>query len=112
MIKGGVVMALAEVSVIPIGTPTSSIGDWIAEAVKVLEKEGAKYELSPMGTLIEGKASDIFTLVRKMHEGALKKGINRVVTTLIIDDRRDKEVTMKSKVAAVKKRLKDSAKSK
>jgi uncharacterized protein YqgV (UPF0045/DUF77 family) len=47
-----------------------------------------------------------------MHEGALKKGINRVVTTLIIDDRRDKEVTMKSKVAAVKKRLKDSAKSK
>jgi uncharacterized protein (TIGR00106 family) len=103
-------MALAEVSVIPIGTPTSSIGDWIAEAVKVLEKEGAKYEISPMGTLIEGEASDIFTFVRKMHEAALRKGIRRVVTTLMVDDRRDKEVTMKSKVAAVKKRLKASSK--
>ncbi|MCI0453561.1 MAG: MTH1187 family thiamine-binding protein [Candidatus Dadabacteria bacterium] len=103
-------MALAEVSVIPIGTPTSSIGDWIAEAVKVLEKEGAKYEISPMGTLIEGEASDIFTFVRKMHEAALKRGMRRVVTMLIIDDRRDKEVTMKSKVAAVKKRLKASSK--
>lgn len=105
-------MALAEVNVIPIGTPTSSIGDWIAEAVRVLEKEGTKYELSPMGTLIEGKASDILALVRKMHEAAFKKGINRVVTTVIIDDRRDKEVTMKSKVASVKKRLRASVKSK
>jgi uncharacterized protein (TIGR00106 family) len=105
-------MALAEVNVIPIGTPTSSIGDWIAEAVRVLEKEGMKYELSPMGTLVEGKTSDILALVRKMHEAALKKGINRVVTTVMIDDRRDKEVTMKSKVAAVKKRLRASVKSK
>ncbi|HEY7535452.1 MAG TPA: MTH1187 family thiamine-binding protein [Thermodesulfobacteriota bacterium] len=105
-------MALAEVSVIPIGTPTSSIGDWIAEAVKVLQKEGVTYELSPMGTLIEGKTSEIFTIVRKMHEAVLKKGINRVVTTLVIDDRRDKEVTMKSKVESVKKRLKTPTKSK
>jgi uncharacterized protein YqgV (UPF0045/DUF77 family) len=32
-------------------------------------------------------------------------GITRVVTTVTIDDRRDKSVTMKSKVASVKKRL-------
>jgi len=31
-------MALAEISIIPIGTPTPSIGDWIAESVKILEK--------------------------------------------------------------------------
>lgn len=105
-------MALAEVNVIPIGTPTSSIGDWIAEAVRVLEKEGTKYELSPMGTLVEGGASDILALVRKMHEAAFKKGIKRVVTTVIIDDRRDKEVTMKTKVASVKKRLRASARPK
>ncbi len=101
-------MALAEISVIPIGTPTPSIGDWIAEAVKVLEKSGIKYELSPMGTLIEGKASDIFRIAGKMHESALRKGIKRVVTTLVIDDRRDKEVTMRSKVASVRRRLKVS----
>ena len=45
-----------------------------------------------------------------MHSASFKKGIKRVVTTIIIDDRRDKEVTMKSKVASVKKRLRKSAK--
>ncbi|MFQ5787066.1 MAG: MTH1187 family thiamine-binding protein [Thermodesulfobacteriota bacterium] len=98
-------MALAEISVIPIGTTTSSIGDWIAEAVKVLEDEEVNYELSPMGTLIEGNIEDIFRVVGKMHESAFSKGINRVLTMFTIDDRRDEEVTMKGKVASVKKRL-------
>ena len=105
-------MALAEISVIPIGTPTSSIGDWIAESVRVLRKEKINYEVSPMGTLIEGKASDILRVAGKMHESALKKGVKRVVTTLVIDDRRDKEITMKSKVASVKKRLRTYSKPK
>jgi uncharacterized protein (TIGR00106 family) len=104
-------MALAEISVIPIGTPTTSVGDWIAEAVKVLQKEGIKYEISPMGTIIEGRVSIIFSAVRKMHEAALKKGISRVVTTIRIDDRRDKEVTMKNRIASVKKRLKRTTRS-
>jgi len=105
-------MALAEISVIPIGTPTTSIGDWIAESVRVLQNEKVNYEVSPMGTLIEGKISDILRVAGRMHESALQKGIKRVVTTLVIDDRRDKQVTMKSKVASVKKRLRARAKSK
>ena len=104
-------MALAEISVIPIGTPTTSIGDWIAESVRVLQNEKVNYEVSPMGTLIEGKISDILRVAGRMHDSALRKGINRVVTTLVIDDRRDKQVTMKSKVASVKKRLRARAKS-
>ena len=106
-------MALAEISVVPLGTPTSSIGDWIAEAVKIAaENRSVRYEVSSMGTLIEGKTSDILTLAKKMHDAAFKKGVKRVLTTVVIDDRRDKEVTMKSKVAGVKKRLKASAKTK
>ena len=103
-------MAIAEITVIPIGTPTPSIGDWIAESVRVLEKEKIRYEVSPTGTLLEGKYSDILRVAGKMHSAALKKGIKRVFTTIVLDDRRDKEVTMKSKVASVKKRLKKSAK--
>jgi uncharacterized protein (TIGR00106 family) len=103
-------MALAEISIIPIGTPTPSIGDWIAESVKILEKEGIKYELSPTGTLVEGRSSDIFRVAGKMHTAALKMGIKRVFTSILVDDRRDKDVTMKSKIASVKKRLRKSAK--
>jgi uncharacterized protein (TIGR00106 family) len=98
-------MALAQISIVPVGTGGSSIGDWIAEAVRVLENEGAKYELSSMGTLIEGKPKEVFLLAKKVHEAAFAKGIRRVITTIVIDDRRDKEVTMKSKITSVKKRL-------
>lgn len=107
---GGHEMAIAEITVIPLGTPSPSIGDWIAEAVKVLENEKVKYEVSPVGTLIEGSNVDIFRIAAKMHSASFKKGIKRVVTTIVIDDRRDKEVTMKSKVASVKKRLGTSSK--
>lgn len=98
-------MALAQISVIPVGTPTASIGDWIAKSVNVLEGENIKYEISPTGTLIEGSTEDIFRISGMMHTAALNMGVQRVVTTLIIDDRRDKEVTMESKVESVKKRL-------
>jgi uncharacterized protein YqgV (UPF0045/DUF77 family) len=33
------------------------------------------------------------------------EGAKRVLTTLIIDDRRDKETTMKGKVASVERKL-------
>jgi uncharacterized protein (TIGR00106 family) len=79
-------MALAEISVIPLGTPTASLGDWISEAVKVLEKENIKYEISPMGTLIEAEISDVLRVANKMHESVFEKGITRVVTTVTIDD--------------------------
>ena len=98
-------MALAQISVIPIGTPSASIGDWIAESVKVLEGEDIRYEISPTGTLIEGSTEDIFRIAGSMHSAALSMGIERVFTTLVIDDRRDKEVTMESKVESVRKRL-------
>lgn len=100
-------MALAEISVIPIGTGTSSIGDWIAKAVRVLQKEDVQYELTSVGTLIEGTPSNGFNLAKKVHEATFAKGIRRVITTIIIDDRRDKEVTMRSKVASVRKRLEE-----
>jgi uncharacterized protein (TIGR00106 family) len=101
-------MALVEISIVPVGTSTISIGDYIADAIGVLETAGVKYEVSAMGTMFEGATKDVFSLARRMHEEAFKLGAQRVITTITIDDRRDKEVTMKSKVAAVKKRLKKS----
>ena len=98
-------MALAEVSVIPIGTPTSSIGDWVAKSVKATKKSRVKYELGPMCTVLEGKLPEILAAAKKMHETAFNNGIKRAITTVVIDDRRDKEVTLKSKIASLKKRL-------
>jgi len=99
-------MALVEVSIIPLGTETPSISQYIARAVGVLQGEkDIKYELTAMGTIIEGDLDHLLTLVRKMHEAVFDAGITRVVTMIKIDDRRDKISSMSSKIESLKREL-------
>ncbi|MCL6634644.1 MAG: MTH1187 family thiamine-binding protein [Peptococcaceae bacterium] len=99
-------MAVVEVSVIPIGTPSTSLSEYVAGCVKVLrEAGGITYQLTPMATVIEGELERVLEVVRRMHEQPFVRGAGRVVTTIRIDDRRDRELTMAGKVAAVEAKL-------
>jgi uncharacterized protein (TIGR00106 family) len=99
-------MAIAEVSVIPLGTKTASVSQYVARAVRALEREkDIKYETTAMGTIIEGDLYRILAVVKKMHEGTFGEGIARVLTTVKIDDRRDKAQSMKAKLDSLKKKL-------
>ncbi len=99
-------MAVAEISVIPIGTGSPSISKDVAGAVSVLRsEEKLKYELTSMGTIIEGDVEDILRVTGRMHQAVLDGGAQRVVTTIEIDDRRDKPLTISGKVESVRKRL-------
>jgi len=103
---GGERMAIAEISVIPLGTKTPSVSQYVARAVKVLEQEkDIKYEMTAMGTIIEGDLDRILAAVKKMHEGTFREGVARVVTSVKIDDRRDRAQGMKEKVDSLKKKL-------
>jgi uncharacterized protein (TIGR00106 family) len=98
-------MALVEVSIVPLGTGGTSLSYYVARAVKVLREEGAKYQLTAMGTIIEGEMAELMRLVVRMHQAVLAEGVDRVLTTVKVDDRRDKPATLTSKVEAVKKAL-------
>lgn len=99
-------MALIEVGVIPLGTETPSVSRYVAGAVKVLRGEkDIKYELTAMGTIIEGSLERLMSLARKMHEAAFEAGAVRVVTTIKIDERRDEAASMSSKLEAVRRQL-------
>jgi uncharacterized protein (TIGR00106 family) len=99
-------MAIAEVSVIPLGTKSPSVSQYVARAVKVLEQEkDMKYEMTAMGTIIEGDLDKILTAVKKMHEGTFGDGVARVITMVEIDDRRDKTQGMRAKLDSLKKKL-------
>jgi len=99
-------MALAEISVIPLGTETPSVSKYVAQAVKVLQQEeGIKYELTAMGTIVEGELDNILAVAKKMHEGIFGEGVARVVTTITIDDRRDRSSTMGSKLESLRREL-------
>jgi uncharacterized protein (TIGR00106 family) len=99
-------MAIAEISVVPLGTKSASVSQYVARAVKVLEGEkDIKYELTAMGTIVEGDLGRILALAKKMHEEVFKEGVTRVLTTVRIDERRDKAQGIKEKVNSLKKKL-------
>jgi uncharacterized protein (TIGR00106 family) len=99
-------MAMVDVSIVPVGTATPSVSQYIAGAIKILQGEpDIKYELTAMGTIIEGDLERILTLAGRMHRSAFEAGAMRVVTTIKVDERRDKPLTMEGKVEAVRRRL-------
>lgn len=94
-------MAIAEIVIVPLGTGSTSISSYVAQCHQVLDETGLKYQLTPMGTVVEGELGAIFTVLEKMHEVPFTQGAQRVATTIRIDDRRDKVNTMEKKVKSV-----------
>jgi uncharacterized protein (TIGR00106 family) len=92
-------MAIAEISIIPLGTKTPSVSKYVARAVKVLQQEGdLKYQITSMGTIIEGRLDKILAVAEKMHEGIFSGEVTRVITIIEIDDRRDQASSIKGKM--------------
>lgn len=94
-------MLIVEISVVPVGTKSTSVSQFVRTAIEVIKKSGLNYELNPMGTCIEGELDQVFALIKEIHDVLARMGCQRLVTTVKIDDRRDKKITMKEKVARV-----------
>lgn len=99
-------MALCSISVVPVGTGSTSVSGCVARCQEVLAGlEGISYRLTPMSTVIEGDLAAILDAAARLHRVPFEQGAARVLTTLIIDDRADKPVTMDGKIASVRERL-------
>ena len=48
-----ITMITADLCIIPMGIDESSVGKYVAEAAKIIEKSGLKYQITAMGTQIE-----------------------------------------------------------
>ncbi len=94
---------IAEITIVPLGTGSTSLSQYVADVENVLKKyKDLKCELTPMSTIVEGELDRILEAVREMHETPFQKGAKRVSTRLSIDDRRDKSASMSAKIESVK----------
>lgn len=100
-------MAIMEISVVPVGTQSPSVSPFIAECVKIVAQQGLQYEVTSMGTEVEGEVEALLSVAAQMHRAPFSKGAQRVVTMIKIDERRDRELKMTEKKQAVFKRLKE-----
>lgn len=102
-------MPIMEIAIIPVGTRTTSLSKYVADADKILKKEGGiKYQLTAMGTQIEAASLDkLLNVAGKMHNEVLRnnKDLKRVITSINIDDRRDKKLTIAGKIKSAQKKI-------
>ncbi|HZR46630.1 MAG TPA: MTH1187 family thiamine-binding protein [Candidatus Manganitrophaceae bacterium] len=98
-------MALLEINIVPVGTESPSIGDHVAEVIRMCDQQGLKYQITDMGTIIDGDPETLFSVAKLLHEIPFSRGVSRVLTHLTIDDRRDKIVQLDDEVKAVEERL-------
>ncbi len=93
---------IAEIHIVPLGTATTSLSRYIAACINTVKHaQDISYQLTAMGTIIQGPLERVLELAQKMHEVPFAMGVKRVVTSINIDDRRDKLITIESKVKAV-----------
>ncbi|ANS76783.1 hypothetical protein AWM70_21165 [Paenibacillus yonginensis] len=99
-------MAIAEVTVLPVGTGSTSLSAYVADMQRVLEsQEGVQFTLTSMSTIIEGPLDKVFTAIQALHESPFAQGVQRVSTSIKIDDRRDKESSSEQKLRSVREKL-------
>ncbi len=103
-------MAVVEISVVPLGTGNTSISSYVAACERELQEhgKGLQYELTAMGTIIEGNLDLIFKIIQRLHEVPFSEGAQRVSTSIRIDDRRDKPGSIEQKVKSVEDKLNQS----
>jgi len=98
-------MALMQINVLPLGSGSASVGEFVAAMITSLEREAVEYKLTDMGTVVEGEVGALLNLAARIHETPFQRGEKRVVTHIVIDDRRDRRVAIGDKVSSVKRRL-------
>jgi uncharacterized protein (TIGR00106 family) len=99
-------MAIAFLTITPLGTGTTSVSRFVAGVELILRATSLNHQLTAMGTIIEGDLDEILAVVRRMHEHPFTQGAQRVSTSLRIDDRRDRPHSIAGKMRSVEEKLK------
>ncbi|MBI4824147.1 MAG: MTH1187 family thiamine-binding protein [Nitrospirae bacterium] len=94
---------LIEFSIVPVGIG-SSIGEKLAEVLRIVDESKLPYKANPMGTVIEGQWDEVMRVIKKCHGAVMKDG-ERAITTISIDDRKGKPNRIEEKVKSIEKRL-------
>ena len=77
-----------EIAVYPLGTDNSSITKEVSKVFEVLDNCDLTYQITTMGTVIEGILDELFALARELHEVVFSDSVKRVITTIKLDDKR------------------------
>ncbi|MFA7280047.1 MAG: MTH1187 family thiamine-binding protein [Sterolibacterium sp.] len=96
-------MVLLEFSMAP-ASKGESMSPYVARSLDIIDKSGLPYQLTPMGTIIEGEWAEVMAVVTACFE-AMKTDCERIGTQIKIDYRAGPGGRIKSKIESVQKKV-------
>jgi uncharacterized protein (TIGR00106 family) len=96
-------MVLLEFSMSPF-SQGESLSAYVARSLDIVDRSGLPYQLTPMGTIIEGEWAEVMAVVTACFE-AMRADCDRVSTQIRIDYRAGPGGRLKAKVEAVERKL-------
>jgi uncharacterized protein (TIGR00106 family) len=97
-------MVLAEFAMFPTDKG-ESVSQYVAQILDEIDRSGITYQLTPMGTVLEGSWDEVMDVISRCFK-LLEKQSNRVSVNMKIDYRKGDRSRMKSKIASVEQKLK------
>ena len=95
-------MIISQLTIVPM-VEKISITNYIKKVIEVISKHNVRFETNAMATVLETENLDqLFKIVKDAHMAMINEGVQRVVTELKIDDRRDKNATIDTKLNGIK----------
>ncbi len=82
-----------------------SVSEYVSKVIKMIDDSGIKYQLTPMGTIIETQTLQKALEVIEKSYKVLEPYANRVYATVKFDIRKDRTNAMASKIESIKNRL-------
>jgi uncharacterized protein (TIGR00106 family) len=96
-------MVLLEFSMAPL-TQGESLSAYVARSLDIIDKSGLPYQLTPMGTILEGEWDEVMAVVTACFK-AMRADCARVGTNIKIDYREGPGGRLKSKLESVQRKL-------
>ena len=96
-------MVLLEFSMAPL-EKGSSVSEYVARSLKIIDESGLDYRLHAMGTIIEGEIDDVLGVLKRCLE-AMAADCERVTCTAKLDFRQGYSGRLASKVTSVEEKL-------
>jgi len=96
-------MVLLEFSMSPLDKG-ESLSHYVARSLDIIDRSGLPYQLTPMGTIVEGEWEQVMALVTACYQ-TMSQDCSRISTSIKIDYRAGKSGRLKSKIGAIESKL-------